>query len=139
NPKHRALYDRILDAVRVVGYPSQMLHDAQVNKIALRDIEMLREAASYQRHPRFHEAWLLLGTADYTRYKPEHRLTLLNFLNEICSSKRLEGYKLVQAKAVDALASLGRVAAPEELAILGKAFDSMGHWLARQNAEADIC
>src|SRR5690606_3069083 len=41
NPKAQAMHDRLLDAVRLIGYPSQILHNAQVSKLALRDVTTL--------------------------------------------------------------------------------------------------
>jgi hypothetical protein len=138
-PKHRALYDKILDAVRLVGYPSQILHAAQQRKIALRDVATLRDAAANPGDPRFHEAWLMLSATDFSRHAPEQRKALLEFLRDLDRRAALTSQRIVQIKAVDAVASLGRAAGEAELLLLREAFNRLGGWFAQRAVDPDIC
>jgi hypothetical protein len=138
NAKAQAMHDKLLDAVRLIGYPSQILHNAQVSKLALRDVKTLIDVAGDDRHARFEEAWLLMATADYQRYKPEQRIQLLQFLAQIGGRSRLTRERLVQMKCVDALAGLGRVATESEYATLAGTLDQTVTWMTRQGIDPDI-
>ncbi len=139
DPHHRALHDKLLDSVRSIGYPSQILHNAQVSKIALRDVPKLKEAAGDSRHPRFQEAWLLMATSDYQRYTQDQRRELLAFLRTVPTLSRVSGHRLVQVKAVDALAGLGRAAKAEEVKDIIAVSSALGAWFADQQVDPDIC
>jgi hypothetical protein len=136
---HRALRDQLVEAVRAVGYPSQVLHNAHIKKLALRDQVNLREVATDPTHPRFQEAWLLMATADYQKYSPMQRAEMLALLQVVAVKPTLSDDALVQAKAVDTLASLGRVATDVEHAPLRQALDRMGAWFAESAAGPDVC
>lgn len=139
DPKRQAIHERLIDAVRVIGYPSQILHNAQISKIALRDVAMLSQVASDPRHPRFPEAWLLLATTDYQRHTADQRRAILKFLGELPRSKRLATQTLVQVKAVDALASLGRTLRDDERPLLTEVTSSFAEWYATYGVDPDIC
>jgi hypothetical protein len=138
-PKHRAIYDKILDAVRIVGYPSQILHAAQQRKIALRDVATLRDAASNPRDPRFHEAWLMMSATDFSRHATEQRKVLLEFLRDLDRRAALTSQRIVQVKAIDAVASIGRAAGEAELPLLRDALNRIGGWFAQRAVDPDIC
>jgi hypothetical protein len=138
DPKDRAVHAKLLDAVRTVGYPSQILHDAQVHKIALRDVGSLVAVAGNSKHSRFHEAWLLMATSDYGRHTADQRLQLINFLTSIHTLPNLKNERLVQIKAIDAICSLGHTSGPEELASLTQCLDNLGLWFADKGADAEV-
>ncbi len=138
DPKNKILHEKLLEAVKSIGYPSQTLHNAQISKIALRDIVNLTEAASDQRHPRFQEAWLLMATTDYQRYQSDQRLQILAYLKKL-SGTRVAHHRLVQTKAVDALASIGRWSKPEEFAEIVMVTAAIGKWFASAKVDPDIC
>jgi len=137
--KFQILQTRILDAVKAVGYPSQILHHAQVNKIALRDIETLKDVAFDAEHPRFEEAWLLMAATDYQRYKPEQRYELLQVLTKASTTAKVASSRLVQAKAVDAFACIGRASDAGDASQLRAAASKLGDWFASAKVDLDIC
>lgn len=139
DPKPQALHERLIEAVRAIGYPSQILHNAQISKIALRDVDTLAKVASDPRHPRFSEAWLLLATTDYQRHSADQRRAILEFLAKVPSIPRLACQALVQVKAVDALASLGRTLRIEERPVLARVSTSFADWYADYEVDPDIC
>ncbi len=142
--KMHVLHEKLLDAVRLVGYPSQILHDAQRDKLALRDVPKLIEVAKDPKHPRFHEAWILASTTEFHRHPAERRLEMLRFLTAVGQNPELKNDALVQAKTVDSLCGLARAAhagAPSvaELAAMGAAFEATGKWFAAEHVEPDTC
>jgi len=136
--RHRVLHGKVLEAVRLVGYPSQILHNAQISKIALRDNTALKAAAADPRNPRFEEAWLLMATTDYARHGDVRRLELLEFLGSAGNNGAIARERLVQVKAIDALASLGRAAGATEREAVGKALGRCSQWLTAVRSDADV-
>jgi hypothetical protein len=142
--KLRLLNDRVLDAVRAVGYPSQVLHNAQLNKNHLRDVTTLLSAASDRQNPRFEEAWLLLATTDLLRHQPAQRAEVHRFLQAARRFPGLARSRLVQAKAVDALSALARAvpageAGRDEQTLVRATLDMLAMWFGAEAADPDIC
>ena len=124
----------LLDAVMAIGYPSQILHHAQVDKIALRDIERLKSVALSPYDPRFEEAWLVLSTTDYRRHSASQRRDFLAFLRDAAQRPRIAMQPLAQVKSIDALASLARCCDSSEVTILQDTLAALYAWLASAEA-----
>jgi len=124
----------LLDAVMAIGYPSQILHHAQVDKIALRDIERLKSVALSSYHPRFAEAWLVLSTTDYRRHSMAQRRDFLAFLGDAARRPRIANQPLAQVKSIDALASLARSCDSSEVDLLQETLAALYAWLASAEA-----
>ncbi len=142
--KLRALHERLLDAVKAVGYPSQVLHNAQIDKIQLRDVGKLLAAAGDRQSPRFEEAWLLLATADFGRYPESQRAEMHAFLGAMAGRPALARSRLVQTKGVDALAALARAvpagaAGLAEQQLVKRTLDAIGGWFSVVAADPDVC
>lgn len=142
--KLRLLHEKLFEAVKAVGYPSQVLHNAQIDKLQLRDVRKLLAAASDRQSPRFEEAWLLLATTDFVRYPLEQRAEMHGFLVSVARRSALAPVRLVQTKSVDALAALARAVplgedGKKEADLLGRSLDALGTWFATVRADPDIC
>jgi hypothetical protein len=135
--KLRLLHGQLLDAVRAVGYPSQVLHNAQIDKLQLRDVTKLLAAAADRNSARFEEAWLLLATTDFSRYPAAQCEQVHEFLRTVPTRPGLAGNRLVQAKAVDALAALAR--RQDTTAAVQKTLDTIGRWFGAAQVDPDIC
>jgi hypothetical protein len=99
----------IHDAIETIGYPAQIIHAAQVHKLAIRDMQSLLLAASDSNHKRFEESWTLLGTLDFSRYTRADRKLIANFLNPSQSTmKALLSFPLTQLKYMDAVVNLAK-------------------------------
>ena len=129
------LKDELLNAVRAIGYPSQILHHAQIDKIALRDIARLKAVALSPHDPRFEEAWLVLSTTDYHRHTPAQRRDFLAFLRRAGQRSQIARIPLVQIKGTDALAGLARACDSSDLDQLQETLAALYQWLARAEAE----
>ena len=124
----RAAHEMIQQTVQKVGYPSQMLHRAQMSKLALRQVPLLLEAASSPHHRRFVEAWLLLSSVDYKSIEPAQRKNIAQFLGTLSKKTAIGRNPLVQAKAVDAWTNLCRVAGPDNLGSCKDLLASLWIW-----------
>ena len=129
----------LLKAVQTIGYPSQILHNAQIDKITLRDIETLMKVALNHNHSRFHESWLLLSTNDYQRLKSDELSNIVAFISSIASARKITKQRIVQVKAVDALVNIARSLKDEQLPIIEECFAKIGSWFADEKVDSDIC
>ena len=133
-----ALHTRLLKAVEQVGYPSQILHHAQISKIALRDISKLVFAASKARNARFHEAWMLMATADAKRYSKSDKAILMQFLQDLPSNDSLSGIPFVQRKSMDALCAIGRTLDNSTVQVMVETINRYGQWMYESKLETDV-
>ena len=131
------LHKRLLKAVEQVGYPSQILHHAQISKIALRDIKALVTAASKPHNTRFHEAWMLLATTDAKRYNRADKETLINFLLNLPANRALARIPFVQRKSIDALCALGRTSDPTSTKNISEAIMRFCQWMYTDRLDPD--
>jgi hypothetical protein len=129
----------LLKAVQTIGYPSQILHNAQIDKTTLRDIETLMKVAQNQDHSRFHESWLLLSTNDYQRLNTEELSGIVTFISRIASSRKVTKNRIVQIKSVDALVNIARSLKDEQMPIVEDCFAKIGSWFADEKVDSDIC
>jgi hypothetical protein len=138
-PQHVELMSDLLNAVKMIGYPSQILHSAQLSKLALRDITNLIKAASHPTNERFHEAWLLLSSNEYKYFSSEYKKCILDFLNSLKKIKAIRKDRLAQVKGIDAIAGIGRTLEERnQIALLEEILSNTGQWLVLARADADI-
>jgi hypothetical protein len=128
----------LLDAVTEIGYPSQILHSAQLDKLALRNVDNLIQSADSPDNIRFHEAWLLLSSNEYKRFPEENKLKILNFLKSVGNNGAIKRDALAQMKSIDALAGIGRTLDEHQTKILGDVCSNLGLWFVSAEAGLDI-
>ena len=105
------------DAVTTIGYPSQILNQAQLFKIELRDIAKLRMNALDPHSSRFEEAWVLIGNLDYRRHKESEIKSIRQILGDAMRDQTLMKAPLVQGKLIDATVALIRRDNGDELTL----------------------
>lgn len=137
--RFEAYQSELLKAVRTIGYPSQILHNAQIDKITLRDLETLMKVAADPHHTRFQESWLLLSTNDYQRVEAHDLNRLVTFISKTASDRKVTRHRIVQIKAVDALVNIARSLKTEQIPSVEECFASLGAWFAEEKVDSDIC
>lgn len=95
-------------SVEKIGYPAQILHHAQLQKIALRDIQTLVESAKNAFESRFDESWVLLSSLDFRRYSVQERALVLSLLDDQESMQRVLNRSEVQSKYIYASVNLAK-------------------------------
>lgn len=137
-PTYEEAYRMILKTIREIGYPSQIMHDAQQKKINFRNVDLLCEAAADTRNPRFHEAWLLLSVTDFGRCSAAQRQKAFNLLLHLDHHTKLMKLNIVQAKCLDVLANLGRTAQAQDSQILTELINRTARWFIQKQVDPDI-
>jgi hypothetical protein len=102
-------------AVTTIGYPSQMLNQAQLYKLELRELTKLRAAALNPHSMRFEESWVLLGNLDYRRHSSEEVNTVREILGDAIRDRNIMKTALVQGKLIDTSVALIRRGIKAEL------------------------
>lgn len=137
-PAYLIAHKQILDTIRKIGYPSQMMHDAQQRKINFRNVDLLCQAASEHDNPRFQEAWLLLSVTDFTRCTTEQRRCTIDLLLSLDHRANLMRHTIVQCKSLDILANLGLSAQEHEYKSIVEAFNRTARWFVQRQVDPDI-
>ncbi|MCX6118743.1 MAG: hypothetical protein NT027_14475 [Proteobacteria bacterium] len=102
------LRESVQSNVEKIGYPAQILHLAQMHKIALRDILNLIKSAKNKADPRFEESWTLLGNLDMSRYARTERKLIADLLTADDIVKQILAIPSIQPKAIDAIINLAK-------------------------------
>jgi len=137
--QNRKAHAKLLQTVTRVGYPSQLLHLAQIEKLTLRDLQRLLDAASDSGHSRFEEAWLYLATMEFKNSSEKQIKDVLKLINRVSHSTSLNPMPLVQAKSINVLSNLAPFATRVSKKLFDTTVERMGIWLATKEADAEIC
>ncbi len=103
------LQSQIQKAVEQIGYPAQILHHAQLQKIALRDIQKLVEAARNPVDTRFEESWVLLSSFDFKRYSAKERDLVMALMQDHIAIAKLLEQKEIHGKFIYAMVNLIKI------------------------------
>ena len=95
-------------AVATIGYPSQLMNQAQMFKLELRSLPHLRKHALNTGSSRFEESWILLGHMDYSRFKVQEVTEIRNIIAEGCVKPDIMQVRMVTSKMIDAVIGLLR-------------------------------
>ncbi len=133
------LREATFNATTQVGYPSKLLHRAQIEKWAVRDQGRLIHYATRPKSPRHHEAWIMLATCDAEQLSQNDITIYLKFLSSVTSNRQLKQSRFVLNKAIQSAVNLlqpnqaSHAAAGEEL------FVQFAQWIIHANADIDSC
>ena len=116
-------------AVTRIGYPSQIMNQAHVYKIQLRDIAKLRAHALNTASMRFEESWVLLGNLDYRRFGVDEIQRIREIIGDALRNPVIMKSTVVQSKIIDSTVALIRCANLDQkstdLKLFTKAFDGI--------------
>ncbi len=130
---------RFIAAITNIGYPSQILHLAQLRKFHLRDPDKVIETARSTSHPRFHEAWLIMATTNANRYSAAEIRVFLDFLSLVPKDSGLQRSEFVAGKCLASWVNFGRELKESPPALHTAILNSYAEWLVEQRANASIC
>ena len=130
---------RFVKAVFAIGYPSQLVHIAQRDKMAFRNSQQIMRNASDPWHPRFEESWLLLATADPDGYSRNEVLEFLEFLKTVPDVISLHNKIIVVCKAMEAFANLSKRVKNDPKSLQTAILNRYAQWITALQAPTDIC
>ena len=95
-------------AITSIGYPSQLMNQANLYKLDLRNLPKLRLNALDTRSQRFEESWILLGNMDYSRFDKHAADEIGKIIAEACRKPAIMSVSTIPPKMVDAVIGLLR-------------------------------
>lgn len=140
NPLSATYRQKLLDVITTIGYPSQILHMAHMNKIRLRQVGQILEIARNPGHRRFIESWLLLTCINPHRYSALEIKDLVKLVESAIKEPNLKSREVVRTKAVEAFFNLAPcLSTPEESEMIRRLTNQLGQYLAEQQASIELC
>ena len=137
NPSH-PLIPLLQDAATKIGYPSQIMTQAQIKKLELRDLKALRKCAFDQGSGRFDESWALLASMDYSRMSEQESLTIFQLIDEASCVKAIMSQGITPARMIDATLGLIRRNEPKSREMSLPLLNSLIIRIARHNPDPEI-
>jgi len=132
------LAEKLNSAISRVGYPSQIMNQAQIYKLQQRDLIKLRATALDLNNPRFEEAWVTLANLDYTFFSAGDLKVIREILTTVVKRVEMVRQPVVHAKMIDCAVSLIQRSTPAgaqaDLDLLMRIIDAMIH--AKVGAES---
>ena len=123
------LTEKLNSAISRVGYPSQIMNQAQIYKLQQRDLIKLRATALDLNNPRFEEAWVTLANLDYTFFSTGDLKIIREILTTVVKRGDMVRKPVVHAKMIDCAVSLIQRTIPEgdqgDITILLRIIDAM--------------
>lgn len=96
-----------VDTISEIGYPSQSLHHAQLQKLSLRNQASIFEIAKKPANKNFYDAWLYLSSNPIDGNEKE-LLDAVHFLEEVIQQNWGSRSKFIKSKAISTLNQMPR-------------------------------
>ncbi len=108
-----------------IGYPSQILNQAHIHKIELRNIPKLRVHALDPNSLRFEEAWVVMSNLNHQKSDAEDAKLVREIVNSAMKDPQVMQVVFVHGKMIDAAVALGRRddSSDKDLALLHRLLD----------------
>ena len=128
-PKTRGLF---IETIEKIGYPSQILHLAYVNKHALRDCKTIISICKSPKNPRFFESWALLLTLDARQFKEDELLDLIHLIIHALATPAIHSQVVFRAKCIEVFINIASaLGKTNHDAIIGKCFNELAAFLVK--------
>jgi hypothetical protein len=100
------LLGKLSNAIASIGYPSQIINQAYVYKIELRNMTKLQSAALSPNDIRHSEAWVTLASIDHLRLNISDIASMRSILNHASKRTDILANTAIQARLIDCVAGL---------------------------------
>lgn len=100
------LLGKLNNAIASIGYPSQIINQAYIYKIELRNMSKLQSAALNPNDIRHSEAWVTLASIDHLRLNVSDVSSLRSILIQASKRTDILDNPAIQARLIDCAASL---------------------------------
>ena len=129
----------LISAIEKVGSPSQLLHQAHVNKIRRRKANVITETGGDFEHPRFQEAWIILATAKMENYSQDDLECFFDLISLGMKNSRLRNKDVVRQKLIEAFFNVSQSMDKKYYHIIEERMNDLVLFLIQINAPPDIC
>jgi len=126
-------------ATTQVGYPSELLHKAQIEKWAVRNKQKLLQYASKIKSQRHHEAWVMLATCEIEHLSVDEGKDYLHFLEAVPSNKQLNRSHFILNKSIQSITNLLQTDKFSDAVMVKNLLSKYSVWLVEAHANIDTC
>ena len=130
----------LLYTVYNIGYPSQFIHLAQIDKIKLRNTSKITQIANKPNHKRFEEAWMILSTKDYSFSNSLENKKIIKLLHKSMKNSQMTSNEFVMSRIIDTImevALLNIEQYKDDVSILYSKI--LEEFISHQVSESTIC
>lgn len=121
--------------IETIGYPSQMLHYAEMNKRKIRSAKRVIEIINEEGHERFADTWLFLASNDMSRYSTEDLHEIIQVMTLLYQKQTMRNRAVVQLKFIPAYFNVCRHLLDRSSEAVGNYVDQCAHLLLQYPLE----
>lgn len=129
---------RILAIIETIGFPCQALYKAHQKKLLIRQPDHLASICLDSKHPRFHEAWILISSLSMERYSNEQILSLLAVIDKITSNTSTNQDEIIKFKIAEAFFNIASYLKPNSHAQLSATFNQLVKFACKESFPIEI-
>jgi hypothetical protein len=129
--------ERFVEAIHNIGYPSQEIHAAHLDKMQIRQAVAISRTCLNSHHPRFSEAWILMATTSTRNYTEEELIILLGTLDKAITDPNLRKRPIILQKAAEAFFNITQELTREHMDSINVVANSLIVFLIDGGANAD--
>ncbi len=118
-----------VSTVNRIGYPSQEIHTAHLEKIRIRKPQIIKKAITNQNSPRFIEAWLLLGSTAAKNYSKDDLIDLLDCINLAATTLVPKRLHILPIKVAEAYFNVCQELDEDNILIITKTLNNIVNFL----------
>ncbi len=131
------ILERFVDTIQNIGYPSQEIHAAHLDKMRIRQADSISKTCLSRSHPRFNEAWLLMATTSTRNFSNEELIILLGTIEKAIKDKVIRKKPIVIKKASEAFFNVSQEMSNQHINIINQVANSIVQFLIEMNANPD--
>jgi len=128
---------RFVEAIQNIGYPSQEIHAAHLDKMQIRQALAISKTCLTLHHPRFNEAWLLMATTPTRNYSEDELIVLLGTIDKAISDRSIRKRPVVIKKSSEAFFNVSQELTKEHIDSINIVANKQLQYLIESNANAD--
>ncbi|MFW7381347.1 MAG: hypothetical protein ACOH5I_21210 [Oligoflexus sp.] len=128
---------RFVEAIQNIGYPSQEIHAAHLDKMQIRQAAAISKTCLSSHHPRFNEAWLLMATTPTRNYTEDELIVLLGTIDKAIADRTIRRKAIVAKKAPEAFFNICQELTRDHIDSVTIVANKMLNFMIESHASAD--
>ena len=136
---HQKLTKSFVAATSAVGYPSQAIHEAHLEKLRIRSPNFLASAIANPHQKYFLESWLHLSSTSTKQFSREDIVNLMNVIGSFCRSRNSKKLSPnLTAKVVESFLNLAQQLTSEDVDLIQEICNRVLSVLIENNASTEL-
>jgi hypothetical protein len=102
----KVIFTKLGEAISIIGYPSQIINQAHLYKVEIRNLERLKVSALDPKHLSFIESWITLASIDYRRFSDEEFSVLKMIIKSAAKRSDIMLSTTIQGRVLECVSNL---------------------------------